>query len=103
MAKIRKKQPINKQEIIEAFAEMAKAKGIDKDLLQGIIEDTFALLVKKKYGNQANFDIIVNMERGDIEIYLTKTVVEEVIEPVTEITLEEANKIPDEQYELGDE
>lgn len=103
MAKIRKKQPINKQEIIEAFAEMAKAKGIDKDLLQGIIEDTFALLVKKKYGNQANFDIIVNMERGDIEIYLTKTVVEEVVDPVTEITLEEANKSPDEQYELGDE
>lgn len=103
MAKLRKKQPINKQEIIEAFSEIAKAKSIDKDLLQGIIEDTFSLLVKKKYGNQANFDIIVNMERGDIEIYLTKTVVEEVVDPVTEISLEEANQSPDEQYELGDE
>jgi len=45
--KIKKKQPINKQEIIEAFTEMAKAKGIDKDLLQGIIEDTFSLLIKR--------------------------------------------------------
>ncbi|HRS01789.1 MAG TPA: transcription termination factor NusA [Bacteroidota bacterium] len=103
MAKLRKKQPINKQDIIEAFTEMAKAKGIDKDLLQGIIEDTFSLLIKKKYGNQANFDIIVNMERGDIEIYLTKTVVDEVTDPVTEISLEEANQSPDEQYEIGDE
>ena len=103
MAKLRKKQPINKQEIIEAFTEMAKVKGIDKDLLQGIIEDTFSLLIKKKYGNQANFEIIVNMERGDVEIYLTKTVVEEVLDPETEISLEEANQSPDEQYEVGDD
>lgn len=103
MAKLRKKQPINKQEIIEAFTEMAKVKGIDKDLLQGIIEDTFSLLIKKKYGNQANFEIIVNMERGDVEIYLTKTVVEEVLEPEIEISLEEANQSPDEQYEVGDD
>ncbi|MCE5304419.1 MAG: transcription termination factor NusA [Chloroherpetonaceae bacterium] len=103
MAKLRKKQPINKQEIIEAFTEMAKVKGIDKDLLQGIIEDTFSLLIKKKYGNQANFEIIVNMERGDVAIYLTKTVVEEVLDPETEISLEEANQSPDEQYEVGDD
>lgn len=103
MARLRRKPEINKQTIVEAFAEMAKYKGIDRDLLQGILEDTLSLLVRKKYGNEANFDIIVNMEKGDIEIYLMKTIVEEVEDPILEITLDEAKKISDEEYEIGDE
>ncbi len=47
MARIRKKLSVNKQNIIDAFAEMAKFKGIDRDLLQGILEDTLSLLVRK--------------------------------------------------------
>lgn len=103
MARIRKKLSVNKQNIIDAFVEMAKFKGIDRDLLQGILEDTLSLLVRKKYGNEANFEIIVNMEKGDVEIYLMKVVVEEIEDPVTEITLEEARLSSDEEINLGDE
>ncbi len=103
MARIRKKLSVNKQNIIDAFAEMAKFKGIDRDLLQGILEDTLSLLVRKKYGNEANFEIIVNMEKGDIEIYLMKTVVEEAEDPVLEISLSEARMTSEEEVNLGDE
>jgi N utilization substance protein A len=103
MSRLRKKPEINKQSIIEAFAEMAKYKGIDRDLLQGILEDTLSLLIRKKYGNEANFEIIVNMEKGDIEIYLMKTIVEEVEDSTIEISLNEAKKISEEEYELGDD
>ena len=67
---------MNKQQIIEAFAEMARMKNIDRDLLQGIMEDTFAQMVRKKYGQEAEFEIVVNMDKGDIEIYLIREVVE---------------------------
>ncbi|MBX7216825.1 MAG: transcription termination factor NusA [Candidatus Kapabacteria bacterium] len=96
------KSSINKQLIIEAFAEMARQKNIDRDLLQGIIEDTFSQMVRKKYGQDSNFDIIVNMDKGDIEIYLLREVVEEVEDPNLQISLEEANP-EKEEYEIGDE
>ena len=54
--------------IVESFAQMVREKGMDKDVLEGIIEDIFGLLVKKKYGEEAVFDIVVNMDKGDIEI-----------------------------------
>lgn len=96
------KSSINKQLIIEAFAEMARQKNIDRDLLQGIIEDTFSQMVRKKYGQDSNFDIIVNMDKGDIEIYLLREVVAEVDDPNLQISLEEANP-EKEEYEIGDE
>ena len=102
MAKRKTKSKINKGQIIEAFAEMARQKSIDRDLLQGIIEDTFAQMVRKKYGPKAEFDIIVNMEKGDIEIYLIREVVEIVEDPSLQILLEDANK-GEEEYELEDE
>ncbi len=102
MAKRKTKSKINKSQIVEAFAEMARQKSIDRDLLQGIIEDTFAQMVRKKYGPDAEFDIIVNMDKGDIEIYLIREVVEEVEDPSLQISLNEANE-EEEEYELGDE
>ena len=102
MAKRKTKSKINKGQIVEAFAEMARQKSIDRDLLQGIIEDTFAQMVRKKYGPEAEFDIIVNMDKGDIEIYLIREVVETVEDPSLQISLEEANAA-DEEYELEDE
>ncbi|MCE2503026.1 MAG: transcription termination factor NusA [Chlorobi bacterium] len=102
MAKRKTKSKINKGQIIKAFAEMARQKSIDRDLLQGIIEDTFAQMVRKKYGPKAEFDIIVNMEKGDIEIYLIREVVEIVEDPSLQILLEDANK-GEEEYELEDE
>jgi len=99
-----KKKVIDKKLIIDAFAEMAKEKNIDRDLLQGIVEETLSMLVKKKYGLESNFEIIVNFDKGDIEIYLMKEIVEEVEEEELEITLEEASfRNPDESYDIGDD
>lgn len=99
-----KQRQIDKKLIIDAFSEMAKEKNIDRDLLQGIVEETLATLIKKKYGQNANFEIIVNFDKGDIEIYITKEIVEEVEDPETQISLEEAQFLsPDEEFEIGDE
>ena len=81
---------INK-DIIEAFVSIAREKNIDRTNLGTIIEDLFMSLIHKKYGEEReNFSVIVNMEKGEIEIYQEKTVVEEVFDPVCEISLEEA-------------
>lgn len=93
----------NKKLIIEAFNEMAREKSIDRDLLQGIVEETLSLMVKKKYGLESNFDIIVNMEKGDIEIYLMKDVVDEVENPETQITPQQVLESTGEEMEAGDE
>ena len=90
-------------EIVESFAQMARDKGIDKDILIGIIEDIFGMMVRKKYGLNAKFDVVVNMEKGDIEIYLEKQVVDVVEDPSTQIEAKEANKKSDEKLEAGDE
>ena len=106
MAKRRKqKHQIDKKVIIEAFAEMAKNKNIDRDLLQGVLEETLSMIIRKKYGLEANFEIIVNMDKGDIEIYLMREIVEEVFDPNTEISLEEAVQHAEEgeEFEIGDE
>lgn len=96
------KHQVDKKLIVDAFQEMAKEKNIDKETLQRILEETFALMVRKKYGQNANFEIVLNVDKGDIEIYLIKQIVEKVEDPTTQITLEEA-RIYDSEYELGDE
>lgn len=96
------KHQVDKKLIVDAFQEMAKEKNIDKENLQRILEETFALMVRKKYGQDANFEIVLNVDKGDIEIYLIKQIVEQVENPTNEITLEEA-RIYDSDYELGDE
>ncbi|MDR3668270.1 MAG: transcription termination factor NusA [Ignavibacteriaceae bacterium] len=91
-------------DIVESFAQMVRDKGIDKDVLGGILEEIFGLLVKKKYGEEAKFDVVVNMDRGDIEIFLERSVVDVVTDPNAQISLEEINKKgnPDE-LEVGDD
>ncbi|TAL70043.1 MAG: transcription termination factor NusA [Bacteroidetes bacterium] len=103
MGQRKAKFKVDKKLIIDAFAEMAKEKNIDRDLLQGIVEETLSMLVKKKYSPEANFEIIVNMDKGDIEIYLMRTIVEEVENPSLEVSLEEANERGEEKYEVGEE
>ncbi|MBD3287468.1 transcription termination factor NusA [candidate division KSB1 bacterium] len=91
-----------KVDIVEAFQQIVKEKNIDKDVLQKIIENTILSVIKKKYGNAENFDIFVNMEKGEIEIYQNKIIVDDVKEPNLEIDLESAKKVePD--LEVGDE
>lgn len=103
MPRRKAKHKVDKKMIIESFSEMAKLKNIDRDLLQGILEETMSMIIRKKYGQDANFEIIVNMEKGDIEIYLMKEIVEEVEDSTIQITLEEAQMYSDEELELGDE
>jgi len=90
--------------IVESFSQMVREKSVDKDVLANIIEEVFGILVRKKYGDDANFEIVVNMDKGDIEIFLLRDIVEEVENPGTEISLDEVNeKGNDEELEVGDE
>lgn len=90
-------------EIVESFAQMVREKGIDKDILVGIVEDIFGMMVRKKYGPDAQFDVVVNMDKGDIEIYLEKEVVEVVENPITQIDIKEAKRRTGEDMELGED
>ena|SRR5579883_2094309 len=82
---------------------MVREKGIDRDILMSVIEETFAMMIRKKYGMDAKFDLVMNMDKGDIEIYLEKTVVGEVQNPATEISPQEALERSGEELEVGDE
>ncbi|MEX0890202.1 MAG: NusA N-terminal domain-containing protein, partial [Balneolaceae bacterium] len=90
--------------IIQSFAEIAKDKGIDKNLLLSILEDVFRTMIRKKYDSDESFEVILNPDRGEIQILHIREVVppEELTNPVTEITLEEAQK-HDPDLELYDE
>jgi N utilization substance protein A len=79
-------------DIVESFAQMVREKGIDRDVLGGILEEIFGILVKKKYGEEAKFDVVVNMDRGDIEIFLEREIVDVVEDPNRQISIEEVNK-----------
>ncbi len=90
--------------IVESFSYMVREKGLDKDVLGGIIEEVFGVLVKKQYGQDANFEVVVNMDKGDIEIFLEREIVEEVEDPKTQISIEEVEKRGnDEELEVGDD
>jgi N utilization substance protein A len=82
---------------------MVREKRIDKDMLTGIIEDVFSMMVRKKYGLEARFDVVVNMDKGDIEIYLEKAIVETVTDPLTQIDLASVRKKTDEPLDVGDD
>lgn len=90
------------QVIVEAFKDIARDKNIDRDLLGEIMENIFLMMIKKRYGTTDNFDVIVNIDKGEIEIYQEKAIVETVVDPDTEISLAAARKHePD--LEEGDE
>ena len=92
------------REIVESFADMVKMKGIDKDVLAGILEEVFTLLVRKKYGEEVRCDVVVNMDRGDIEIYLERQIVDEVTDPSTQISIDEVNqKGNEDDLEVGED
>lgn len=90
--------------IIQSFAEIAKDKGIDKDLLLSILEDVFRTMIRKKYESDEAFEVILNADRGEIQILHIREVVpaDELTDEVTEISLEEAQKF-DPDLELYDE
>ena len=92
------------QAIIESFAEFKDEKNIDRVTLMAILEDALRNQLRKKYGSDDNFDIIVNPDKGDLEIWRNRMIVAdgEVEDENTEIALSEAVKIePD--FEVGEE
>ena len=92
------------REIVESFSEMVKDKGMDKDVLGGILEEVFGVLIKKKYGEEAQFEVVVNMDRGDIEIFLEREIVDEVTDPNIQISIDEVNRKGNEdELEVGED
>ena len=55
--------------LVESFAEFAKQKGIDRPTMMRILEDTFRTMIKKRFESDENFDIIINVDKGDLEIW----------------------------------
>ncbi|HRQ19251.1 MAG TPA: transcription termination factor NusA [Agriterribacter sp.] len=90
--------------LIESFQDFKDAENIDRPTLMKVLEDVFKTLLRKKYGSDENFDVIVNTEKGDLEIIHRRTIVEDgqVENPVAEVAYSDAIKIePD--FEVGEE
>jgi transcription termination/antitermination protein NusA len=90
--------------LIDAFQEFKDAENIDRPTLMKVVEDVFKTLLRKKFGSDENFDVIVNAEKGDLEIIRRRMIVEdgEVMDPLAEIAYTDATKIePD--FEVGEE
>ena len=90
---------MEKIELKDAFAEFKNQKNIDRPTMMGVLEDVFRTQITKTYGSADNFDIIINIDKGDCEIYWNREVVEEVEDPNTQIALED---LEDDDYEVGE-
>ena len=90
--------------LIDTFAEFKELKNIDRPTLVNVLEESFRSVIAKMFGSDENYDVIVNPDKGDFEIYRNRTVVPdgEATDPNREITLSEAQKI-DASYEVGEE
>lgn len=90
--------------LIETFKEFKETKNIDRTTLVSVLEESFRNVIAKIYGSDENFDVIVNPDKGDFEIYRNRVVVAdgEVEDENKEIALKDAQKI-DEDYEIGEE
>lgn len=90
--------------LIEAFQDFKEAENIDRPTMMKVVEDVFKTLLRKKYGSDDNFDVIVNAEKGDLEIIRRRMIVEDgqVEDPLAQIAYADAVKIePD--FEVGEE
>ena len=87
--------------LISTFAEFKELKNIDRPTMMSVLEDVFRSQLIKMYGSADNFDIIINIDKGDFEIWRNREVVEEVEDPNTQISLKEVSKI-DDSYEVGE-
>jgi len=96
---------MNTNELIESFAEFAKSKNIDRPTMIKILEDVFRTMIRKKYGTDENFDVIINAENGDLEMWRTREIVSDDSEDIWDldkIPLSEAQKI-EADFEVGEE
>ncbi|MBH51359.1 MAG: transcription termination factor NusA [Candidatus Marinimicrobia bacterium] len=93
------------RELIEVFSEIAREKNVERSELGSIIESLFLHLVERERGDASNCSVIVNLDKGEFEIYVEKDIVEDVEDPVMEITLDEIAKIDSEMandLDIGD-
>lgn len=90
--------------LIDIFKEFNSFKGIDNQIFINVLKDSFTSVITKMYGNAANYDVIVNPDKGDLEIYRNRLVMEDddVANPETQIALSDALKLDDEA-EVGEE
>lgn len=90
--------------LVETFAEFKAGKNIDRPTMMRVLEDVFRTLIKKKFGSDENFNVIVNPQKGDLELWRVREIVPagEVTDERTQISLSEAQSI-DENYEVGEE
>ena len=91
---------MEKIELKDAFAEFKNQKNIDRATMMGVLEDVFRTQIIKQFGSADNFDIIINIDKGDCEIYWNREVVEEVEDPNTQIAIDDPAL--DDDYELGE-
>ena len=84
-----------------AFALFKDEKHIDRPIMMGVLKDVFMTQLAKTFGSADNFDVIINVDKGDCEIYQNLEVVETVENPNTQIALADVNKNGDD-YELGE-
>jgi len=90
--------------LIDTFAEFKELKNIDRSTMISILEESFRSVISKMFGSDENYDVIINPDKGDCEIFRSRTVVEddELTDPNLEISLTDAKKI-EEDYEVGEE
>ena len=93
------------RELIEVFSEIAREKNVERSELGSIIEGLFLHLVERERGDSSNCSVIVNLDKGEFEIYVEKNIVDDVEDPVMEITLEEISQVDSDMandLEIGD-
>lgn len=90
--------------LIDTFSEFKELKNIDRATMMSVLEDAFRSVLIRQFGTDENFDVIINIDKGDFEIWRNRVVVEDDMleDPAKEITLTEAKKI-DEDYEVGED
>jgi N utilization substance protein A len=90
--------------LVESFTDFKDKKSIDRPTMVRVLEDVFRTLIRKRYGSDDNFDVIVNIEKGDLEIWRVREIVAEgeIEDENMQITINAANTV-EEDYEIGEE
>jgi len=93
---------MNGLDLTSTFAEFKELKNIDRPTMMNVLEDVFRTQLIRMYGSADNFDIIINIDKGDLEIWRNREVVKEVEDPLAQVSKEEIDKI-DKSFEIGEE
>lgn len=94
---------MNSSELVASFSEFKELKNIDRQTMQRVLEDVFRSMLKKKFETDENIDVIVNIDKGDVQIFINKEIVMdgEVEDAFSEISITDAHKI-DDSFEVGE-